>query len=432
MLGRAAVVTATAVATLAIGAGTAGAATPIVPSSAADVDYHAEGQIAGGNIHIETDRAPAGGVALADCDPDPRPAPHARPDACAFTEPAGAGDDLVSFGGHIADADVSPDGAFTPLGTPSREHFDGEAGFDAGGPIFAGDFYVDDDMRARLAPRTLDAYLAPGGNANNRWRRFCGTGILKELGKAGHGDGGHGGGSYGKAGHGGGGYIRSGGAHAHDAPFAAGQVRKFVVEVWDADFRAPSDKDGGNQDYWVIDILKPGSMLDVSKCQSAPPPVDVPPTPVTPVTPGPAAPPPLSPDVAAQPPSDVAAHAPTATSGSQAPLVLGSSARAEVRVSGASTRGPGGCVRRAFNVAVAGTNIRYVDFSLDGRFLRRVTRRDTSGFYRATISLRGLARTTHRVSARVVFQAGSRPLTRTLPVGFRLCPRAVSRPAFTG
>jgi hypothetical protein len=61
-----------------------------------------------------------------------------------------------------------------------------------------------------------------------------------------------------------------------------------------------------------------------------------------------------------------------------------------------------------------------------------VTRRDASGFYRATISLRGLAQTTHRVSARVVFRAGSRPLTRTLPVGFRLCPRAVSRPAFTG
>jgi hypothetical protein len=430
MLGRAAVVATTAVATLAIGAGTAGAVTPIVPSSAADVDYHAEGQIIGGNIQIETDRAPVGGPALADCDPDPRPAPHARPDACAFAEPAGAGSDLVSFGGDIADADVSPDGAFTPLRTPSREHFDGEAGFDTGAPIFAGDFYVDDDMQARLAPRTLDAYLAPGGNANNRWRRFCGTGIVKESSKAGHGGGGHG-----KAGHGGSdGYVRSAGAHAHDAPFAAGQVRKFVVEVWDADFRSPSGKHGGKQDYWLIDILKPGSHFDTSKCQSAPPPVDVPPTPVTP--PEPVAPPPPSPDLAAQSPSDVptdvAALAPTATSGSQPPLVLGSSASAEVRVSGASTRGPGGCVRQAFNVAVAGTNIRYVDFSLDGRFLRRVTLRDASGFYRATISLRGLARTTHRVRARVVFRAGSRPLTRTLPVGFRLCSRAVSRPAFTG
>ena len=430
MLGRAAVVTATAMATLAIGAGTAGAATPIVPSSAADVDYHAEGQIIGGNIQIETDRAPVGGPALADCDPDPRPAPHARPDACAFAEPAGAGRDLVSFGGQIADSDASPNGAFTPLVTPSREHFDGEAGFDIGSPIFAGDFFVDDDLRARLAPRTLDAYLAPDGNANNRWRRICGTGIVKKGGKAGHGGGGHG-----KTGHGGGGYVRTGGAHPYGGPSATGEVRKFVVEVWDADFRPPSYKGGGNQDYWVIDILKPGSHFDVSKCQSppSPPPVDVPPTPVTPPeTPGPVAPPPLSPDVPAQPPSDVAAQAPTATAGSQPPLVLGSSANAEVHVSGASTRGPGGCVRRAFNVAVAGTNIRYVDFSLDGRFVRRVTRRDASGFYRTTISLRGLARTTHRVNARVVFRAGSRPLTRTLPVGFRVCPRAVSRPAFTG
>jgi hypothetical protein len=75
----------------------------------------------------------------------------------------------VSFGRHIADADASPGGGFTPLGTASREHFDGEAGFDLGGAIFTGDFY-DDDMHVRLAPRTLDAYLAPNGNANNRWR----------------------------------------------------------------------------------------------------------------------------------------------------------------------------------------------------------------------------------------------------------------------
>src|SRR5206468_1543731 len=62
----------------------------LVAGSQSDVDYHAEGQIIGGNIQIQTDRAPDQGQALTRCDPDPRPAPHNRPD-CAWATPNGNG-----------------------------------------------------------------------------------------------------------------------------------------------------------------------------------------------------------------------------------------------------------------------------------------------------------------------------------------------------
>ncbi len=407
MFGRTRATIATASLMLAFAATSAAAATPVVPSSASDVDYHTEGQIIGGNIQIQTDRAPSKGDALTVCDPDPRPAPNVRPDDCAFGEPVGLGRDLVNFGRHIVDNDSSPNGAFTPLFDPtSRDNFNGKAGFDTAAPIFVGDFFDDDDMHFRLTPRTLDAYLAPNGDANNRWRRFCGTGTIEQFNNSG-----------------------PGGAPAHPplAPFTAGEVRKFVVEVWDADFRDPSDLDGGNQDYWVIDILRPGSLFDVSSCLNVddagnpvPPPPSPPPPPLVPVR-----------------PPGVVPQTPTPTAGSLPPLVSAALAGAangpaRVSVSGAGARGPGGCVQRSFKVAVRGANILRVDISMDGKHMVRVTRRDSSGMFRATMSLAGVTRTTHRISARVAFFPGSAPRVRTLPIAFRRCGSAVAAPAFTG
>ena len=71
------------------------------------------------------------------------------------------------------------------------------------------------------------------------------------------------------------------------SPLMAGQVRKFVVEVWDGGLRRPSAGGHPHQDYWVIDILAPDSAFDTTLCQTPPPP----PTEVTPppvVTPPPA------------------------------------------------------------------------------------------------------------------------------------------------
>jgi hypothetical protein len=243
-------------------------------------------------------------------------------------------------------------------------------------------------MHFRLTPRTLDAYLAPEANANNRWRRICGTGVVEQFNNQG-----------------------PGGAEAHPAlaPFAPGQIRKFVMQVWDADHRDPSDLDGGNQDFFIIDILRPGSLFDVSRC--AEPDQVLPPNPQNPRPPG-------------QP------IVPGPTGGSQPPIVIAGASAPSLRVS-AGLRGPRACVSRAFTAAVGGSNIARVDFLLNGRLARRVARRDRSGLFRARMQLRrGQSR--GNVTARVVFRSGTNARARNLRLSVRRCARAQQRPAFTG
>ena len=362
---------------------------PIIAASAVDADYHTEGQIIAGNIHVNTDRAPDDGIALTTCDPDPRPEPHTRP-ACTWGTPQGIGDDFLNFGRHIPDGDSSPNGAFTPQTTDSRDNFNGKVGFNDGG-IFEGHFFDDDDMHFRLTPRTVDAYLAPEGNANNRWRRVCGTGVVEQFNNQG-----------------------TGGAEEHPAlpPFAPGQIRKFVMQVWDADHRDPSDNDGGNQDFFIIDILRVGSLFDTSRCLE---PDQRPPNP------------PVNPQNPNQPnnPRPV-----TATGGSQPAIIVAGASAPSLRVA-AGLRGPRACVSRAFTAAVGGTNIARVDFLLNGRRVARVTRRDASGAFRARMLLRrGSSRGT--VTARVVFRNGTNARARNLRLAVRRCARAQQRPSFTG
>src|SRR3954468_15965450 len=217
-----------------------------------DVGYHAEGQIIGGNIQIQSARAPSQGQALTRCDPDPRPAPHSRPD-CTWATPGGSGREEVGLPGQIGrpDTDTSPNSAFTPNTSDTREILNGDAALDhgggGGGPRFQGLFFGDEDMHFRLTPGSLDAYLAPEGDANNRWRRICGTGTVEQFNNSG------------------------GGNNDPRSPFQANQVRKFVLQTWDADWREPSNADGGNQDFFIIDILAPGSTFDTSTCQAQAP-----------------------------------------------------------------------------------------------------------------------------------------------------------------
>ncbi|HZC29440.1 MAG TPA: hypothetical protein VE269_06840, partial [Gaiellaceae bacterium] len=250
----------------------------ILGGSKSQVDYHAEAAAArpaaggatiiGGNIQIKSDRGARGGAAGA-CDPDPRFGTHPRPEdsGCKWAVPAGAGQDFISFGRQIQndfpeesgelpnDTDASPNGAFVPVSTPTRERFNGRGGLDQAGALFIEDRYVldDEDLNFRIRSTDIFSYLSPQGNADNRWRRLCGEGVVETF---------------------------SNNAPI-SAPFADGQTRAFVIQIWDADWKDPSDADGGNQDYYIVDVFKPGTSFDVKSCQplrqnnNNPPPVVV-------------------------------------------------------------------------------------------------------------------------------------------------------------
>jgi hypothetical protein len=414
MKGLIAAAVATAGLVVCLGQGTALAQTArtdvILAGSEHDVDYHAEAaparpadggaSIVGGNIQIVSERGTQGGTA-GTCDPDPRFGTHPRPedDGCSWAAPEGTGNDFIAFGRHIvtdapdesgdlpSDTDTSPNGAFEPAATETRESFNGRGGYDKDGALFQDDRPVldDEDLNFRIRGTKTFAYLAPYGDANNRWRRLCGEGIVEELDKN---------------------------APMYK-PFKAGQYRPFVVQVWDADWKDPSDAEGGNQDYFIIDVYPEGTTFDVESCQPKknPPPDYRPPVQL-----------PVVPPVTPSAPS----AAPLARQAVQAAVVR--PRRGTAGISGART-----CPIRAMPVRVQGRLIRRVTFFVDGRRVATVSRADAAGRYQIRVSPDRLRAGTHRIRARVQFRSGAGP-ARTLQMSFRVCARPVQRvqPQFTG
>ena len=393
----------------------AGRSDVILAGSTSQVDYHAEAAagrpaaggatIIGGNIQIASDRGTRGGLAGA-CDPDPRFGTHPRPedDGCTWDVPAGPGQDFISFGrqiqndlpteaGELAnDTDTSPDGAFVPVATSTRERFNGRGGLDRDGALFIEDRYVleDEDLNFRIRSTDISSYLSPEGNADNRWRRLCGAGVVEQFDNN----------------------------APIAAPFVAGETRPFVIQIWDADFKDPSDADGGNQDYYIVDVFKPGTTFDAATCQpeddnNPPPPPPPPPPPGCVVACGGSVTPP--------PPAPVA----TPAGAVEAARAV---APGRARIAGART-----CPVRAFSVRVTGRSIRRVTFTVDGRRVGTVTRADRLGRWQMRIDPRRLRAGTHRVVARVQFVSGAGP-ARTLRTSFRICarPAAQTAPSFTG
>lgn len=382
----------------------------ILGGSESHVIYHAESaptrpdglsRIIGGNIHIVSDRGADDGIA-GPCDPDPRPDPHTRPDDlplsenCAWAQPQGVGEDFIAFGRHIQedfpeesggvarDTDFSPTNFYPWSFTDTRESFNGRGGFDRGNRLFVDDRPVldDEDVNIRVRSTGIDNYVAPQGNPNNRWRRLCGTGIVEALD----------------------------GNETIPAGFFAGQVVKFVVQIWDADWQNPSDQDGGNEDYFIIDLFDGATTFNTASCVAAA--GTTPTQPGTTVVPEPGQP--LAPQAPGAPPViDVA--------GEQ--VVQGT----------ARVTGPRRCVNRPFNVTISGRQIRRVVFSVDGRRIDTVSSPNARGQWITRINPRRFARGVRRVTARVTFVRGA-GRTRTLRVAFQRCPRPAQRvaPRFTG
>jgi hypothetical protein len=360
----------------------------LIADASPSVDYHAEGQLIGGNINIHSDRAPSQGSALTDgSDPDPRSAPNIRPTA-GWATPAGSGRDRTNLSAHIGrpDTDISPNGSFTPQTNDDRESMNGQAGFidhDSTSLEMKGHFFDDEDMQFRLTPRTIDAYLAPNGNANNRWRRICGTGVVED----------------------------DNGNRLARSPFLAGQVRKFVLQIWDADWRDPSDNDGGNQDYYIIDILAPDSGFNTSRCDRAD------------------APPPVLPNNPANPQQQQQAGQAPAAAAPRRESVASRRLRGAARLAG-----PSGCQSKAFTASVTGQNIAQVVFSVDGRRVRTRLKPDAKGRWAARITPSNYRAGRHRVEAGVSFVTDATPRTKRVRLSFQRCLKAQRRvaPQFTG
>jgi hypothetical protein len=383
----------------------------ILAGSASQVDYHAEAAparpadggstIIGGNIHIKSDRGTRGGEAGA-CDPDPRFDDHPRPEdsGCEWAEPEGEGMDFIAFGRQIqediaeesgetpSDTDTSPNGAFDPVSTDTRERFNGRGGLDEAGALFMDERPVldDEDLNFRIRGKKAFAYLAPKGDADNRWRRLCGEGEVEELSNN----------------------------APMAAPFEVGQVRPFVIQVWDADFKDPSDADGGNQDYFIIDVFPAGTTFDVESCQ----PVNAPDKPNPPAVPR------VNPPV-------VIPASPLAVTPAPRQFVAGVVAR---RARGtAQLAGVRACPVSSVPLRVRGRAIRRVTFFVDGRRVAAVTRANAAGQFQVRVDPRRMRAGTHRVRAVVQFRSGAGP-SRTLRTSFRVCARPVQRvqPSFTG
>ena len=89
-----------------------------------------------------------------------------------------------------------------------------------------------------------------------------------------------------------------------------------------------------------------------------------------------------------------------------------------------------GCARTPFRVNVAGTGVSRVVFTLDGKRIATLTRRNRANRYSVLIRPAKLKRGTHRVQARVTYVSSTQTPAKTLRVVFSRCARAA--PQFTG
>jgi len=94
--------------------------------------------------------------------------------------------------------------------------------------------------------------------------------------------------------------------------------------------------------------------------------------------------------------------------------------------------GPTGCVTQNFNVTVTSRQIRRVDFYLDGRRVKTLTKPNRGKRFVLPVRPNRLRRGTHRITAVTRFTGASKTRSRTMRVVFQRCGRAARAPRFTG
>ena len=127
-------------------------------------------------------------------------------------------------------------------------------------------------------------------------------------------------------------------------------------------------------------------------------------------------------------PAPQQAQAPGVTQPPPGQAVLG----ARITPGRARLLGPTGCTSRAFHARIKGTKVARVVFTLDGKRLKTVTRKNFRGTYAVRINPSRLSIGVHRLIAKVTFQRGSATKAKTFRLAFQRCPRALRAPRFTG
>ncbi len=90
-----------------------------------------------------------------------------------------------------------------------------------------------------------------------------------------------------------------------------------------------------------------------------------------------------------------------------------------------------GCQSRPIKVAVRGSSIRRVTFTVDGKRVKKVRTSQAGNVYSITVDPRRYSRGSHLIKATVVFTKASGTRTKTMRARFSRCVRA-AQPAFTG
>jgi uncharacterized repeat protein (TIGR01451 family) len=104
------------------------------------------------------------------------------------------------------------------------------------------------------------------------------------------------------------------------------------------------------------------------------------------------------------------------------------------RIPSASARllGPTGCVARAFNARVRGTNMATVTFVLDGKVIKKVTNTKNASIVLARINPAKLKLGVHRLVANVTFRADTKQKPKSMRLSFQRCGKKLIAPRFTG
>ncbi|MDT7570208.1 MAG: hypothetical protein QOE05_382 [Actinomycetota bacterium] len=91
-----------------------------------------------------------------------------------------------------------------------------------------------------------------------------------------------------------------------------------------------------------------------------------------------------------------------------------------------------GCTKAAFSAGVRGTGIARVVFTVDGKRLATVTKRNAKGLYALRINPAKYRIGVHRIVVKVTFQANRAAAPRTLRAAFQRCSERLIAPRFTG